>query len=47
MASPDIVGTIRTVKVTGLERYSLFGSLVAPHDHRPETTSPQRVMHGA
>jgi tRNA-2-methylthio-N6-dimethylallyladenosine synthase len=47
MASPEIVGTVRTVEVTGLERYSLFGSLVAPHDHRAAIASPQRVMHGA
>jgi tRNA-2-methylthio-N6-dimethylallyladenosine synthase len=47
MASPDITGTVRTVEVTGLERYSLFGSLVAPHDHRAAIASPQRVMHGA
>ena len=46
MASPDTVGTVRAVEVTGLERYSLFGSLATPRDHRT-ATSPQRVMHGA
>ncbi len=47
MASPDIVGTIRSVEVTGLERYSLFGSLVEARDHGAAIASSQRVMQGA
>ena len=49
MASPDIVGTIRAVAVTALERYSLFGSLAGPRDHSTggPIASSQRVMHGA
>jgi len=46
MASPDIVGTVRAVEVSGLQRYSLFGALTTLHDHHA-ATSPQRVMHGA
>jgi tRNA-2-methylthio-N6-dimethylallyladenosine synthase len=49
-ASPDIIGTVRTVEATGLERYSLFGSLVMSGEHHATaavTSSPQRVMHGA
>jgi tRNA-2-methylthio-N6-dimethylallyladenosine synthase len=48
MASPDIIGTVRAVEVTSLERYSLLGSLAAPRDHSPTTSAAsQRVMHGA
>ena len=50
MASPDIVGTVRTVALTGLERYSLFGSLAAPPDRgatKARPASSQRAMHGA
>jgi tRNA-2-methylthio-N6-dimethylallyladenosine synthase len=49
MASPDIIGTVRTVDVTSLERYSLLGSLATPRDHGPTASvaSSQRVMHGA
>jgi tRNA-2-methylthio-N6-dimethylallyladenosine synthase len=49
MSSPDIVGTIHSVKATGLERYSLFGSLVEQRDHRAAASanSSQRIMHGA
>jgi tRNA-2-methylthio-N6-dimethylallyladenosine synthase len=49
MAPPDIVGTIRSVEVTGLERYSLFGSPVPPRERSAtaSATSSHRVMHGA
>ncbi len=47
MASTDIIGTVQAVEATGLERYSLFGSLRTPRDRGTGNTSPQRVMHGA
>jgi tRNA-2-methylthio-N6-dimethylallyladenosine synthase len=36
MAAPEIVGSVRPVRLTGLERYSFFGDLAdAPPDSYP------------
>jgi tRNA-2-methylthio-N6-dimethylallyladenosine synthase len=48
MASPDIIGTVRSVALTGLERYSFFGSLTPQSDRGvPGRAASERVMHGA
>jgi tRNA-2-methylthio-N6-dimethylallyladenosine synthase len=50
MAAADIIGTIRPVAVTGLERYSFLGSLDTAFDQNranPIGQSSSHVMHGA
>src|SRR5205814_733575 len=50
MAAPDIIGTVRSVALAGLERYSFLGSLSESFNRglpNRQRVAPARAMHGA